>query len=101
MAAEHTIMTDSDCDTPTQPRKRARQCENTKPTAVKDYKGAWGEALKVAKQKFRRFIILYNAFPVRHQHLHKASQTLAYVIADMKSRTQEKIVFSPGNLKYY
>ena len=58
-----------------------------------DGKLGWCQALKMAKKKFRQYLVIYNGFPERGKHLCEAAQILACVIEDLKD---EKIVFDPG-----
>jgi hypothetical protein len=87
---------DDDSDTE-QSRQRTQRNSKSKgpaqPTILKYYDGAWREALKTAKKKFRRFTMLYNAFPVRSKDLPSASQILSRVVDAMKD---EDVVFDPA-----
>ena len=67
------------------------------PQSLKYYEGSWQEALRMAKQRFRCYTILYNVFPVRDIHLPEATQIIARVVEDMKDpEGQNQIIFDPG-----
>jgi hypothetical protein len=76
-------------------RRHSKSMGIVSPTSLKFYEGSWAEALKMAKLRFRRYVIIHNGFSTREEHLQEAAQIIARVIEDMK-HGEDGVVFDPG-----
>jgi hypothetical protein len=62
------------------------------------YPSTWREALTTAKFKFRRYMVLYNAFPSREEDIQQVTQMISQVVEDMKS--ENNTIFDPGKVNH-
>jgi hypothetical protein len=88
---------DSDSDQPgCRARRHSKSTGQPKPTSLEYYPSTWREALITSKLKYRRFMVLYDAFPSREDDIQQATQIISQVVQDMKS--ENNTVFDPGKV---
>lgn len=76
-------------------RRHSKSTGEPRPTSLEYYNGNWREALKIAKGKYRRFMVIHNAFPSREDDIQEVRQIISQVVEDMKS---EDAIFDPGKV---
>jgi len=88
---------DSDGDQPgCRARRHSKSTGEPKPTSLEYYPLTWREALTTAKLKYRRFMVLHNAFPSRDDDIQQARQIIFQVVEDMK--LENDTIFDPGKV---
>jgi hypothetical protein len=86
---------DSDSDESQRARRHSKSKREVTPKCLAFYEGSWREALKMAKLRFRRYVMLYNGFPILADHLPEAAQIIARVVEDMK-QGEDHVIFDKG-----
>lgn len=77
----------------TRTRARRHKPKDPDPKTAAYYPSCWRESIDRAKEKFRRFTMLYNLFPGRDNHLQDAARILSKIVAEEKSDGKR---FHPG-----
>ncbi|KAJ3515845.1 hypothetical protein NLJ89_g1505 [Agrocybe chaxingu] len=81
---------------PARARRHSKSTGERKPTNLNYYSGTFKMALERAKKRFRGYVLLENAFPIRAEHLQEAGYVLTQVLEECN---QKGVVFEPGQVQ--